>query len=262
MTDAAIKDCAALELYLDGELDVVASLAFEAHAATCDACKRDLAAFGALRRQLQRDLARHAADDGLRARLAAAVAGETGAPEARTVVPMRRLAVPQWLTLAAATVLVAVLSSGATLYLGRPGPEARWVDGIVAAHERAMLSGHAFDIASSNRHVVKPWFSGKTAIAPPIVDLGDAGFPLLGGRLDVPLREPMPALVYRAGPHVVSVFMRPAEGETRPHLAKIDGFSVLRWRQQGFAFYAVSDADGPEVESFQKAFAARLSALR
>ena len=97
-----------------------------------------------------------------------------------------------------------------------------------------MLSGHAFDVASSNRHVVKPWFSGKTAIAPPVVDLGDAGFPLLGGRLDVPLRAPMPALVYRAGPHVISVFMRPAEGESAPHLTKIDGFSVLALETAGF----------------------------
>jgi anti-sigma factor RsiW len=262
MTDAAIKDCAALELYLDGELDVVASLAFEAHAATCESCQRDLEAFGALRDQLQRDLVRHTAEDALRDRIAAAVADAAGPPAAPTVVPMRRRAVPRWASLAATMLLVAVLSSGATLYLGRPGPEATWVDGIVAAHERAMLSGHAFDVASSNRHVVKPWFSGKTAIAPPVVDLGDAGFPLLGGRLDVPLRAPMPALVYRAGPHVISVFMRPAEGESAPHLTKIDGFSVLRWKQQGFAFYAVSDADFAEVTSFQKAFAARLNSVR
>ena len=268
MTDAAIKDCAARELYLDGELDVVASLAFEAHAATCEACKRELAAFGALRDQLQRDLVRHGADDGLRGRIAAAIAAESGAPAAvslaRPASPRHapRFAVPRWASLAAAMLLVAVLSSGTTLYLGRPGPEAQWVGGIVAAHERAMLSGHAFDIASSNRHVVKPWFSGKTAIAPPVVDLGDAGFPLLGGRLDVPLRAPMPALVYRAGPHVVSVFMRPADGDSAPHLAKVDGFSVLGWRQQGFAFDAVSDADGSEVEKFQKAFAAKLKTVR
>ena len=262
MTDAAIKDCAALELYVDGEMDVVASLAFEAHAATCEACKRNLAAYGALREQLQQDLVRHGANDALRARITAAIASTAESQDPPKVVPIRRRATPYWLSLAAAGLFAAVLSSGATLYFERPGPEARWVDGIVAAHERAMLSGHTFDVASSNRHVVKPWFSGKTTIAPPVVNLGDAGFPLLGGRLDVPLREAMPTLVYRAGRHVISVFMRPAEGETPPHLTKVDGFSVLRWRQQGFAFDAVSDADGAEVASFQKAFEAKLKTLR
>ena len=87
MTDAAIKDCAALELYLDGELDVVASLAFEAHAATCEACKRDLAAYGALREQLQQDLVRHEADDALRARITAAIAGAAESRDPPKVVP-------------------------------------------------------------------------------------------------------------------------------------------------------------------------------
>lgn len=262
MTDAAIKGCAALDLYLDGELDVVASLAFEAHGATCETCKRDSAAYGALREQLQRDLVRHTADDALRSRITAAIGGSVEMEDRPKVVRLRRRPVPQWLSLAAACLLAAVLSSGTTLYLDLPSPETRWVDGIVASHERAMLSGHTFDVASSNRHVVKPWFSGRTSIAPPVVDLGDAGFPLVGGRLDVPQREPMPALVYRTGPHVISVYMRPAEGESAPDLSKIDGFSVLRWRQQSFAFYAVSDADGTEVGNFQKAFAAKLATMQ
>jgi anti-sigma factor RsiW len=264
MTGTEVKGCAALGLYLDGELDVVASLAFEAHAESCDACRRDLTAFGALREQLRRDLTRHTADDGLRTRIIADVEAAAGAPTVQAKVPRagRRSTPSHWLSLAAATLVVAVLSSGATLYLDRPGPEGRWLAGIVGAHERAMLSGHVFDIASSNRHVVKPWFSGKTTLAPPVVDLEDAGFALLGGRLDVPLREPIPALVYRAGPHVISVFVHPAAGDTRPHLEKRDGFSVLSWAQAGLAFDAVSDADSHEIERFQKAFAAKLDSVR
>jgi anti-sigma factor RsiW len=263
MTDATIKDCAALGLYLDDELDVVASLAFEAHAATCDTCKRDLATGGALREQLQRDLVRYTADEAFRARISSTVGGAEGSADpVRTyslVSPRtRRVTARRWLSLAAAGLLVAVLSSGTTVYLSRPGQEAQWVAGIAASHERAMLSGHVFDVASSNRHVVKPWFSGRTSIAPPVVDLGDAGFPLIGGRLDIPVREPMPVLVYRAGRHTVSVYMRPAQGDAAPRLEKIDGFSILRWKQQGFAFYAVSDADGAELGKFQKAFATKL----
>jgi anti-sigma factor RsiW len=263
MTDAVTKECAALGLYLDGELDVVGSLAFEAHASTCDACTRELTAFNELRDRLQRDLVRHTAGDDLRARIDAAISNAIGPANAQTAASMskRRAPSPRWFPLAAAAVVVAMISSATTLYLAQPSAEAQWVEGIVVAHERAMISGHEFDIASSNRHVVKPWFNGKTAIAPPVVDLEDAGFPLLGGRLDVPLRQPMPTLVYRAGPHVISLFMRPAEGNAGPRLTQRDGFSVLQWRHQGFAFYAVSDADGHEVEKFQKAFAAKLSTI-
>lgn len=267
MTDATIKDCAALGLYVDDELDVTACLAFEAHAATCDTCKRDLASVGALRSQLQTDLVRHTADEAFRACISSAVAAAAepgGAVQIYSLVSpsVRTVTVRRWASLAAAGLLIAVLSSSVTFHLGRPGAEAQWVAGITASHERAMLSGHVFDVASSNRHVVKPWFSGRTSIAPPVVDLGEAGFPLLGGRLDIPMREAMPVLVYRAGRHTVSVYMRPAEGGAAPRLDRVDGFSVLHWNQRGFAFYAVSDADGAELETFRQAFAAKLASMR
>jgi anti-sigma factor RsiW len=261
--EPAMRDCADLNLYIDGELGTRESLAFEAHAESCPDCSRDLAAYRDLRDRLRADLTRHGATESFRQKIAALAAAPTAA-EVRPALQaprVRRLwphwSLPQWSSLAAAAAVIVVISSSSTLYLSRPGSEASWIDGVVAAHERAMLSGHEIDVASSSRHVVKPWFSGKTAIAPLVVDLDDVGFPLVGGRLDVPLREPVPALIYRAGPHVVSVYMQPSAGEAPPRLTKVDGFSVLTWRQAGFSFYAVSDADGAEVEKFQAAFAAK-----
>jgi hypothetical protein len=55
--------------------------------------------------------------------------------------------------------------------------------------------------------------------------------------------------------------MRSAGGESAPRLEKIDGFSVLTWKQSGFAFTAVSDADGAEVAKFQQAFSAKAAAM-
>jgi len=257
-----VPDCARLHLYLDGELDTAASLAFEAHAEGCAGCSSDLAAYRALRERLRADLTRHPASDGLRRRITAQSAPAAPRPVVAIPPARRSGAWARWSSLAAAAAVIAVVSSGTTVFLGRPDAESQWIDGVVAAHERAMLSGHEIDVASSNRHVVKPWFSGRTAIAPLVVDLDDVGFPLVGGRLDVPQKAPVPALIYRAGPHVVSVYMQPAAGDSAPRLAKIDGFSVLTWRQAGFAFYAVSDADGAEIERFQAAFAAKAATLR
>ena len=263
MSTSAMKDCTDLNLYIDGELDTRASLDFEAHAESCADCRRDLAAYRDLRDRLRSDLTRHTASDALREKIIA-MAAAPDVSDSRSVVqalrPRRNWM--QWSSLAAAAAMIVMISSGTTLYLSRPGPEAAWIDGVVVAHERAMLSGHEIDVASSSRHVVKPWFSGRTAIAPLVVDIDDEGFPLIGGRLDVPLREAVPALIYRAGPHVVSLYMQPASGESAPRLRKIDGFSVLSWRQAGFAFTAVSDADGMEVAKFQAAFAAKAATMQ
>lgn len=250
-----IMDCETLHLYFDGELDTVSALAFEKHLETCAQCRADLAEFREIRRHLQSELTRMPASDGLRQKIQSDL---TDADE--DALPIRRRGW-NWQKLAVAAAMIAMISSGTTFYLEQPSEESLWTHGIVNAHERAMLAGHTIDVASSSRHTVKPWFSGKTTIAPLVADLTDAGFPLIGGRLDVPVDRATPAIIYRAGAHLISLYMRPAEGEVAPRLAKIDGFSVLGWRQNGFAFTAVSDADGTEVGKFQQAFATKAAGM-
>jgi anti-sigma factor RsiW len=248
-----IMDCESLHLYFDGELDTVSALAFEKHLETCAQCRTELAEFREIRRHLQNELTRMPASDGLRQKIQSGL-------DAEEETPIRRRGW-NWQKLAVAAAMIAMVSSGTTFYLEQPSEESLWTHGIVNAHERALLAGHEIDVVSSNRHTVKPWFSGKTTIAPLVADLADAGFPLIGGRLDVPLDRAMPAVIYRAGAHLISLYMRPADGETAPRLQKIDGFSVLAWRQNGFAFTAVSDADGTEVGKFQQAFAAKAATM-
>jgi anti-sigma factor RsiW len=250
-----IMDCETLHLYFDGELDTVSALAFEKHLETCVQCRTDLAEFREIRRHLQSELTRMPASDGLRQKI------QSGLSDAQDdEVPIRRRGW-NWQKLAVAAAMVAMVSSGTTFYLEQPSEESLWAHGIVNAHERALLADHTIDVASSSRHTVKPWFSGKTTIAPLVADLTDAGFPLIGGRLDVPLDRAMPAIVYRAGAHLISLYMRPADGEAAPRLQKIDGFSVLSWKQSGFAFTAVTDADGTEAAAFQQAFAAKAQTM-
>jgi anti-sigma factor RsiW len=246
MKDTDFSGCDALHLYFDGELDTMESLAFERHLETCAQCRADLADFRQIRVDIQTALTRAGASAGLRSRLSDALDAEEDKP----VNPRRW----DWRRFAVAAAVVAMVSSGSTYFLEQPSEEAVWTQGVVLAHERAMLSGHEIDVVSSNRHTVKPWFAGKTTVAPLVPDLGGAGFPLIGGRLDVPVDRAMPAIIYQAGPHVISLYMQPAPGESSPSLKKIDGYSVLTWRQFGFAFTAVSDADGAEIDAFQKAY--------
>jgi anti-sigma factor RsiW len=231
--------------YLDGELDLTAALDLERHLAECTACAGALAAQRALgeairgadlRYRLSPEQARR-----LRRRL-----GSRPAPRALWAGPRLRAA--------AALLMVAVGS----WMVGRRWPAAPeapppLAEQVVASHVRALLAGHPADVASSDRHTVKPWFAGRIDYSPPVVDLAAQGFPLRGGRLDYVAGRPVAALVYQAGNHLVSVLVWPtdAAAATAPGGAPAPagaaatgarrGFQMLRWSQAGMTWWAVSD---------------------
>jgi anti-sigma factor RsiW len=248
MSTLATTACESLEAYIDGELSAAESAAFDKHAAECSGCQQQIQQQLRLRARLRADLAKPTAGDDLRVRILSSLPQDRTAPRS---LPRR-----QWMAMAAAASVAAILASSATFYLARPGAEDDWQQAILASHLRATMSGHVIDVASSDRHTVKPWFGGKTKVAPIVLDLTEAGYPLIGGRLDIPQTDALPVLVYKAGPHVVSVFVRAADGPPPGRIAKINGYSILNWSDDGLTYSAVSDADSAELEAFQRAFAA------
>jgi anti-sigma factor RsiW len=221
--------------YLDGELDLTSALAFERHLAECPDCSRALAAQRALREAIGAADLRFRPPARMTQRLRLASAGEPAAVRP----PWRRLQA------VAALLLVAVASWG----LGRVWPPRSapdLTDEIVAGHVRSLLAGHPADVASTDRHTVKPWFAGKLDYSPNVVDLADRGFPLVGGRLDYLGHHPVAALVYRADRHLINVFTWPGAYDpdgSGPGLtaASRQGFHVLHWSRGGMTYWAVSD---------------------
>jgi anti-sigma factor RsiW len=160
---------------------------------------------------------------------------------------------PSWRALAASVVLAAALASGSSWYVARLGSDNIVAEEVVSSHLRALVAPQPFDVASSDRHTVKPWFNGRTQQAPRVVDLAAQDFPLAGGRVDVIGGVPVPTLVYRHRQHLISLSAIPA-GVSASAPGPVKGYNVLAWSDNGATYWAVSDLGVNDLEAFARAF--------
>jgi anti-sigma factor RsiW len=129
-------------------------------------------------------------------------------------------------------------------------------DGIVDAHIRSLMAPQPMDVASSDRHTVKPWFNGRIPQSPRVVDLAKEDFPLVGGRLDVLGGMPVPTLVYGHRKHLISLTAVPASGRANsaPVSRAVDGYNIYRWVENGVEYWAISDVAAADLEMFAELF--------
>jgi anti-sigma factor RsiW len=232
----------------DGELDAANSVALEAHLRSCTRCAEEFARIEALRARLAGPALRHVAPPGLAPRVERALAAAAPAPRAS---PPRA----PWLAGGALGAIAASLA----LLLAVPQLTSGGIeDELVADHVRSLLAAHVTDVATSDRHVVKPWFNGRIDFAPPVPELAEQGFPLVGGRLDYLDGRVVAAIVYRRRLHTVNLFVRPARAIAFPRAfqARRQGYSLARWSSGGLEYWAVSDLAPDELDTFRRAFTA------
>ena len=250
-----------LQALMDGELDAASTLQVEQHLKTCAACTQALEDLQLVRGALASPGVAHAAPEALKRRVAIAIGAEVTARkradrkasdfrerEARYVMAS---ALPSLLAISLAMVLVVIGIGQWRIGLA---------DELVADHVRSLQANHLVDVETSSRHVVKPWFDGKVAFAPTVVDFADQGFPLAGGRLDYVRDRPAAALVYRRGLHVINVFVWPGSSPDALLGApdQRDGYTLLHWRAGGLNYWAVSDLDSAELKRFRDLYVAAL----
>jgi anti-sigma factor RsiW len=150
--------------------------------------------------------------------------------------------------LAGAFAAVAAVAFAVGLMVGRPVGDDTFAGEAVAAHVRANLSGRLVDVASSDQHTVKPWFSARLPFSPAVADYSQAGFELAGGRLDYVGGEPVAVMVYRRRQHVIDVYV--GRGETTVRGLTRDGFNVEQFGAAGLRYYVVSDLNRNELADF------------
>jgi anti-sigma factor RsiW len=124
-------------------------------------------------------------------------------------------------------------------------------------HVRSLMTEHLTDVASSEHHTVKPWFSGRLDFSPPVPDLREQGFELVGGRVDLVGEAPAAVLVYRRRQHQISLFLwlRSGDGTTSRTSDAKHGYHVVSWDQGELRYAAVSDLNPSELEDFASAVA-------
>ncbi len=257
-----------LDGYLDGELDVITNQEIESHLRDCRACqqayetRRNLVqAIGSfvpyykapteLRRRIQSSLREEISGNGLQ------VASNASRPQLGTadVQPSVRNFGFQWswLALAAAIFLAALIGFS---WFPHPGNDQLLATQLIASHVRSLMANHLTDVASSDQHTVKPWLDTKLDFAPPVVDLGSEGFPLLGGRLDYLDNRPVAALIYQRRKHFINLFIWPKGPSTAAvtNMINRQGYHLMHWLDSDFNYWAVSDVNQDDLQKFKENF--------
>jgi anti-sigma factor RsiW len=250
MTDASHR-LLRLNAALDGELDTMEQVEF-------DRALRDDPVLAAEFRRLAtvRDAVRRAAP---RDTAPQALADRIAALAIPPVVPIRSrtFSMRSAMALAASFAVLGLVAGAGIATLRAPAAGRGVSQALVSDFTRAALSGAPYDIASSDRHTVKPWLASRATVSADIVDLAAQGFALAGGRIAVVDRIPTPTLVYRHNEHFIAVSELPfdASGDAGDGKAEtIDGYHVARWPGTALRYVAVSDADEATLAEFVAAF--------
>ena len=235
-----------LDAHIDGELDHATTRDIAAHLAECAACTALRDNRLALRQALRTQAPYYKAP----ATLAPAI---RRALTQTAVAPKQRARGLSWLHAAAFATVAALAGVIGGYRLAQPQPDYPLRDPAVASHVAALApTRQLIQVASSDRHTVKPWFQGKIDFAPPVKDLAAAGFTLVGGRLDQVADKPAAAVVYQVRKHVVNLFVWRAADRAADAVAtsNLRGFSVATWAADGLRFAAVSDVDARDLTRF------------
>ena len=247
---ASLRDNDELQLnaYCDGELDPVSANEFERRLANEASLKARYARLLSLR-QAVRSLPQFDVPATLQARIKSRLDAERSSNI--TVLRQRSWS---FQALAAAAVFGAVISSSVMMTIEQYGQREGVANQVVAGHIRSLLAPQPFDIASSDRHTVKPWFTARLPVSPQVPDLAAQGFALLGGRVDVVGQDPVATIIYKHAAHALSLTtLRPGQSVSEQTIA---GYNVRSWSDADFTYIAVSDLPSTDLATFQRAFSA------
>lgn len=235
--------------YIDGELELTASLEVERHMQDCQVCTQAYQSHRALRSAIAHESFYYDAPANLQKRVTAAVR------KANKDRPSRGLLSWRWAVPGAALAMIAIVTWGVFSVLQRSSTDDLLAQEIVSGHVRSLMADHLTDVPSSDQHTVKPWFGGKLDFSPTVIDLTQSGFSLIGGRLDYIGNRPTAALVYQHRQHLINLFVWQSTGTSDSGNKALvrQGYNLIGWKKSGLVYWAVSDLNNAELQEFAQA---------
>ena len=238
-----------LDTYIDGELPEAEMRTFDAHVRSCPSCSADALTRVQIKRAIQ-------------------VAGKRFTPSAEfrkrmqlSVAPKRQRSFRLGWMLATAAVVILVVGTLTSAYLGNRSGRDQVFSEIADLHVATLASSSPVDVISTDRHTVKPWFQGKIPFAFNLPELQNSEFSLLGGRMTYLDQTPGAHLIYDVRKHHISVFVfqersLPASMDKNSLSPKKLPFNMETWSQGGLRYFVIGDASAADIDNLAKLFKA------
>ena len=234
-----------LDAYVDGELELTRQLDMGAHLAACSTCKKAAEAAINFRFSVRVNMPVYKAPPELKRKIRVALRKESGSWLERVFQSWRPLA-------GSAGILVLGFSFAWAWIVDSHDKDRELIAEAISDHSLSLLADHLLDVTSSDQHTVKPWVTGKLDYSPPIANLSEAGYELVGGRIDLLENRPVAAIVYQYQGHFINVFVWPAAN----HAINFDvqshqGYSLCGWNKAGLNYLIISELNPADMEKFE-----------
>jgi len=228
------QDRNALAAYLDAELPADQARSLEEHLRSCPEGAAEIAAQVKLRRAMKPAATRFTPSAEFRRKVQGQIAG-------------KRSRGWRWFWPAAVGALAVMVL--AVVWARQSTARNEAFREVADLHVADMASANPYDVVSSDRHTVKPWFQGKIPFAFNLPEFSGSEFTLLGARLVYLHQQAAAQLVVGAGKHKISVMVvqdNAGFGTALPFSGAVsvrDSFNVEAWEKNGLRFYVISDAE-------------------
>ena len=123
------------------------------------------------------------------------------------------------------------------------------VSELADLHVATLASANPVDVASTDRHTVKPWFQGKVPFMFNLPELQNTPFRLLGGKVAYFHQKAGAQLLYAVGKHQISVFIFQEDAAARVNLGSTATFSSEGWTQGGLWYFALGDCSAVDLRA-------------
>ena len=239
-----------LETYLDDEMTLSDRRMIESHITSCEACNAKLNEHKVLQEAIF-NLGEESVPYSLRRSVDTQIKALTDKEPSSEKW--------KWWSFSAAGMVMSSVLTAVVLIFGTGLPVERDInDPFVNAHIRSLMVNHITDVTSTDKHTVKPWFSGKLPFSPSVHQLKMKQLKLIGGRLDFVSDKPTASIVYKLREHVINVFVQRSEikqGQLFIQMANKSSYNIATWRKDGLDYRAISDLNKRELEIFSEKLA-------